>query len=445
MTDTNPHRRAVPIVILIAAACVAGALFLLRPTPDRQVTVSPPLLVDAIEVTSETVQLKVNTHGTITASTETRLAAEVQGRIIEVSPQFVAGGFLRKGDVLLKIDDLQYRTAVARAQASVAAAKTRLAEEQGRAEVAYQDWLRRNSDRQRSASAHQLALRKPQIAAAEAELQAAKSDLAHARENLARTIVTAPYDGLLRERSADLGQHLSMGQEIGRLFATDKLEVRLPIAEHRIHSLQLPDITGMDDAAPPMLAQLSVEAQGQTYYWQARITRSEGILDERSRVLYLVATIDDPYQLSVATRNNDRPPLRLGTFVDAVVYGKTVDEVVRIPHHVLRTDNKVWVIGNDGTMQERSVDIIGTDNEFVYLSAGVTDGERIAMGHLDTTVTGTQVKIAKLVRGDGDGDTQVAEKSGHTAPPNQTSLPGAANSQAIGPVSHEENEDPQGI
>ena len=443
MTVSNPaagteHSLARPLVIIAVAIAVAALLYVLRPIPEKQVIPPTPLQVDAIEVVREPVQLKVTTFGTVPAATETRLSAEVQGRVTEVSSNFVVGGFLTQGETLLAIDDLEYRTALARTEAAVASAVTALAEERGRAEVAYQDWLRRNQNAKRTPEAKDLALRKPQIAEAEANLDAARADLERARENLNRTRVTAPYDGILRSRAVDLGQHVTIGSELGIIFATDSAEVRLPIPEHRISALQLPELapaTG-EDAQPPITAELSVERNGDAQYWQAEITRTESVLDDRSRVLYLIATISDPYRLKQA-ENLEALPLRVGTFVKATVHGRVVDDVARIPHHVLRTDNIVWIIDAEGSMHQRSVEVINTDETYTYLRGGLQTGERIAMGHLNTAVSGTRVSIANLVelpRGRGEPGIDPESK---TSPVEKTVQAGTAVAETGNTLSNE--------
>ncbi len=421
-----------PLLIVIVALAIAFGLYTTRPEREAQVQEKTTVVVDAIEVYREALQLKIQSQGTVVPGTETKLAAEVQGRIIEVGKHFVAGGFVRKGDVLLRIDDLEYKTALSRAQASVASAKTHLAEERGRAEVAYQDWLRYNKEGKRSAQAKSLALREPQIEEAEANLQAAQADLARARENLSRTAIKAPYDGLVRSRDVDLGQHVSIGTALGICFATDTVEVRLPIPEHKLALLELP-IPGQPNSKTVPI-ELSLEINQQQHRWPATLARIESVVDERSRVLYLVAEVQDPYQLSSvhsgnisnsisdnssAVRAVATPPLRVGTFVSALVAGKTLDNIIRIPQNVLQTDNKVWLVDSNGSMFEQSVTVIANDTDFAYITAGLNDADRIAMGYVDISVPGASVEIAKLIQ---------------LAPPEPLFTPDSLNTPALMPA-----------
>ncbi|MFB1002300.1 MAG: efflux RND transporter periplasmic adaptor subunit, partial [Pseudomonadales bacterium] len=295
-----------------------------------------------------------------------------------------------------------------RAQAAVAAANTRLVEERGRADVAYQDWLRYKKEGKRSAEAKSLALREPQIAEASANLHAAKADLAKAEEDLTRTTVIAPYDGLIRQRNVDVGQHVAVGTVLGICFATDKIEVRLPVAEHKLALLALPAPGKETTQVTPI--QLTVSLNKTDHHWLASLTRVESVIDDRSRMLYLVATVNDPYQLK--TQQTKYSVLRVGTFVNASITGKSLDDIVRIPHDGLQTDSTVWIIDNNGKLQRRAVSIIANDSRYAYVDSGLVSGDKIAIGYIDSGNIGNQVTIDNLIKlpNDNANPEQAAEQ-----------------------------------
>jgi multidrug resistance efflux pump len=133
------------------------------------------------------------------------LVAEAAGQIVEVAPVFVSGGFFRKSDVLIRIDPRNYESAVKRARAAVARAETQLATETATASYAREDYLKLQRLNPNTAPASALALRKPQLLAAMAELQSAQADLEKAEGDLDRTVIRAPYDGLVRKKLQTLG------------------------------------------------------------------------------------------------------------------------------------------------------------------------------------------------------------------------------------------------
>jgi RND family efflux transporter MFP subunit len=419
------HKAFRPLAIIAIAIVASYLLYISRPEQVQQAQPKSRLFIDAVEVQSATRQITISSQGTVLPRTETELSSEVQGRVIAVADHFVAGGFVQQGDLLLRIDDLEYRTAVARAQAAVAASNTRLAEERGRADVAYQDWLRYNKEGKRSAQAKSLALREPQIAEASANLYAAKADLAKAEENLARTQVIAPYDGLIRQRSVDLGQHVSVGMALGICFSTGQVEVRLPVAESKLSLLALPSANKQATQNTPI--QLTVSLNNIDHHWQAQLVRVESVIDDRSRMLHLVASVDDPYQLKSPQAETNKPLLRVGTFVSALITGKALDNIVRIPHDVLQTDSTVWLIDSNGQLQRRAVNIIANDNTYAYVDSGLASGDKIAIGYIDSGNIGNQVSIAKLIK-------LPANNADHSSTAEQVAIKASAEDTANSPA-----------
>lgn len=100
------------------------------------------LLVETLALQPTTATLTVQSQGTVEARTRSSLVAEVGGRIVAVAPSFVAGGFFRSGDVLLQLDDANYRAALSRAEAALATARSALELERGQADVAQREWDR---------------------------------------------------------------------------------------------------------------------------------------------------------------------------------------------------------------------------------------------------------------------------------------------------------------
>ncbi len=133
------------------------------------------------------------------------------------------------------------------------------------------------------------------MADAQANVSAAEADVQKARRDLERTRITVPYDGLVRQKAVDIGQYVTPGTRLGVTFAIDTAEVRLPLTSIDLNYLDLPSETeaGQRQAFPPVT--LSVENGTGTSQWQARIIRTEGVVDETSRVIYAVAQVVDPY------------------------------------------------------------------------------------------------------------------------------------------------------
>ena len=365
---------------------VTMALYLNRPPTEVREPVYLPVSVDIAEVVKETLRIPVQAQGTVSPLRETALLAEVGGRVLEVSEKFNAGGFVAAGDVLLKIDPRDYEAGLLRARSALATARSALAQEKGRAEVAEREWRKLPKGSQRSQEAKDLYLRKPQLAQAEAQLLSAQADLESAQDDLDRTVIRAPYDALIRAKHAELGKFVSPGTPLADLFSVEAAEIRLPIPQNRLAYLDLPDI---DSAAPGSPIDLYTDVGGVVTHWPAYLHRTEGVYDERSRVLYAVARFDDPYAL----KTPERTPLRVGTFVNANIEGREIPDIVPLPRYLLKAGNNIWVVDDTLHLRNRQVELLRVGGDRIYVSAGLDDGDRVSLTALDNSFDGSKVRI----------------------------------------------------
>ncbi|MCB1843270.1 MAG: efflux RND transporter periplasmic adaptor subunit [Halioglobus sp.] len=375
------------IAMLVTAAAVTVLLFLNRPTAKIADPDIKPVSVDVAEVVREDLRISVQAQGTVSPLRESSLLSEVRGRVVDVSPLFSVGGFVAAGDMLLRIDPRDYETSLLRAQAAVASAESTLAQERGRAEVAQREWEKLPAGSQRSDEARELYLRRPQLEQAKAQLQAAQADLNTARDNLERTVIRAPYDALIRAKHSDLGQFVSPGSPLADVISVEYAEVRLPIPQNRLEYLTLPGLGGVEGEHAPI--DLYTDLDGEVKHWKAQLHRTEGVFDERSRVLYAVARIEDPYAL----RHPEREPLRIGTFVNANIQGRRLSNIVSLPRHVLRAGNYLWVIDDKMRLTNRRVTLLRAGGDTVYVSDGLQDGELVSLTTLDASFDSSQVSI----------------------------------------------------
>ena len=380
------------ISIAIIAFAFSGAFVMVqtRAAPTQMQREIPVLLVDAIEARREPVIFRINTQGAVTPRTESILVSEVSGQIVEVASNYVSGGFFRQGDLLLKIDPRNYQSALKSAQANVARVQTQVAKENALANFALDDWKTLQDLNASTGPISDLALRKPQLAEAYAQLEFAKADLEKRLGDLDRTVIRAPYDGLVREKLADLGQFVNAGSPVASTFSVDVAEIRLPLPDKELPFLDLND-TKLKQGRGPKVT-FSALIGGRTHSWTGSIVRTEGVFDERSRVLYVVAQVDDPYNQQTS---NWPHPLRIGTFVEARIEGERLENVIRLPRSVLRGDNRVWAVTAADTLQPVTVDVIRSDERSILVSSGLTDGQLICTTLLDNPLPGTPVRFGQ--------------------------------------------------
>jgi RND family efflux transporter MFP subunit len=385
-------KATLPLLLIGASLAVAVTLYATRP---ENATVAPPvkaILVDVAEVVLQDLRIPVQAQGTVTPHRETSLVSEVSGKIQSVSPSFHAGGYVAAGEVLVEIDDRDYQANMLRARAGVESAESALAQEKGRAEVAYNEWEKLPRNSQRSQAATDLYLRKPQLELAEAQLLSAAADLRKAEDDLERTIIRAPYDSLVKEKRADLGQYVSPGTPLATVFAVDYAEVRLAIPQSKLSYLDLPGVSGFGAQEAP-LVDLYTDVAGEIKHWVARLKRTEGVFDERSRVLFAVAAVDDPYALN----DENKKPLRIGTFVKASILGSELHGITVLPRYVLRAGNMLWVVDDQQTLRNRKVKTLRTEGEEIYVSNGLQNGDLVSLTTFSDAIPGMPVRINSRV------------------------------------------------
>ena len=374
----------VPLTVLVIAIGIAFVLIQNRPQAMHQPKPPPVLFVETITATKTHTIFTVNAQGEVTPRTETTLVSEVSGQIISVAHTFVSGGFFKQGDLLVRIDPRIYETQLKRARANVAQARTQVATENALAGYALEDWQRLQGLDAADRPASDLMLRKPQLAAVLAALESAEADLEQARGDLDRTFIRAPYDGLVREKHADVGQFVNPGGELATTYATDYAEVRLPLTQQDLQFLDLPSPTN----AKTVPVALSADIAGATHHWQAEITRTEGVFDPRSRVLYAVAQVQDPYGLTTELPE----PLRIGTFVSAEIQGRDAGLLFSVPRHAIHRGDRLWLVSDINQLQPAAVSIVRSDTDSVYIDGGLSEGDRICITPIETPMPGMPVR-----------------------------------------------------
>lgn len=379
--------------MLVGASAITLLMYLNRPSTDIAEPEYRPITVDVALAVKEELRIPIQAQGVVTPLQATSILAEVKGRIIAVSPAFNVGGFISKDELLLSIDPRDYETTLLRMQASVESAESNLAQERGRTEVALREWQKLPSNSQRSQDAKDLYLRKPQLELAEAQLMAANADLNTARDNLERTVIRAPYDALIRKKHTDLGQFVAAGTPLTDIFSVESAEIRLPIPQSKLAYLDLPSLEGYRAGTD---VDLYTDVSGELKHWTAQLHRTEGVFDERSRVLYTVARIDDPYGLNSLAPQ----PLRIGTFVNAVIEGKLLPDLVVLPRYILRAGNHLWVVDEDLRLRNRKVTVLRAGADEMYITAGLDDGDMISLTTLDSSLSGAIVEVVSVTPSD---------------------------------------------
>jgi RND family efflux transporter MFP subunit len=357
--------------ILGVAVAVSVLLSTTRKEPPKKPVENLAMLVEVVELEPVDARFPVRSQGTVRPRTETVLSAEISGAIVDISPKFVAGGVFEAGEMLMRIDPTNYRVAVTQAEALL---RQRQIEYEGAKKLRNQGYRAES-----------------EFASAAAALATAEAEVVRAKRNLERTYIRLPYAGMVRSKEADLGQFVNPGTRLGVTFATDYAEVRLPLTDRDLAFVELPyaaEITATGESRGPGVV-LSADQRGRFEEWQAQIVRSEGVIDESSRVTYAVARIKDPYALL-----SDHVPLPMGTFVTASIEGLAMQGLLRVPRHALHGSDQLLFVDSENRLRIRSVNIVRADSEYAFISGGAEAGERVILTALESPINGMPVRTA---------------------------------------------------
>jgi RND family efflux transporter MFP subunit len=325
----------------------------------------------------------LRSQGVVQPHNQTSLTPRVNGRVITISPKFESGSFFSKGDVLLELDSTDFVAACTAAEARLARAEAALAQEEARAKQALLDW----NDLGYTDPPTDLVLRKPQLKEARANVKAATAELSDANRNLERTKVLAPYAGRVRNRMVGLGQSVSSGTTLGEIFSTDFAEVRLSLSARELSHVDLPN--NPDDPAVPVILRNALNNDS-TASWEGSIVRTEGTLDEKSRKLFVIARVDDPFGLKEETKN----PLRIGQPVRAELEGSLIPNVFVIPRTALRRPNEILLVHpEEFTLKRQRIVPTWSDPENLVVADDLEEGWYLVTNRIDSAPNGAKVKI----------------------------------------------------
>ena len=385
--------------LTILAAGVGGFYLLkyLREDPEVQIPNIPAPLVAIHIVRTIDKTITVKGFGTVRAKVNVQLIPQVSGKVIDLHPDMVDGGYFRAGETLITIDPRNYELAVQQAQALVASSQVKLEREIAESQVAKKEWDNLHPNQQPSSL---LVLREPQIKQARAELQAANAQLNRAKLDLERTKLSLPFDGRIVRKTIDRGQFISAGQSVASVYGTDVMEIPVPLENSELAWFHLPkpnhhsrvplpnSFGGADISNSPYTtqthypnaasAQVHLRFGGADHQWTGRVVRTQAHIDPATRMAYVIIEVDEPFQ-----NQNKLTALLPGMFVDVAITGKTLKNVLPVPIYAVHNTNEVWIARNN-TLLIQKVRIARQDEQFAYITQGLTNNDQVILTPLDT-------------------------------------------------------------
>ena len=410
----------VPLLILLGLAGLAVAMKMFTPEPERRKPPVPPAMsVEVLAIEARNYQVMVESYGTVQPRTESTLLAQISGQVMSISPNLREGGFFEADEVLLTIDQRDYVANVEIAKATLIDARQNLAEEQARSNQASADWERLGNQ----GPAPDLVLRKPQLSAAKARVSSAQSQLDKAQLNLERTRIRAPFAGRILTKGVDVGQVVNANSMLAEVYASDYVEVRLPLRDKDLPFVDLPERYRANDSAQPYEGPVTLYSSLiKDTGWEGRIVRTESAIDAVARQLHCVAQIDDPFGAAAEGRN----PPKIGEYVTARIAGRVIADAVVVPTKAIYQSTYAYVVEDD-RLQQRTVNIAWQNDSEAIIDSGLEAGDQLIVTPLGQVTSGTPVRIsgadtqsesetteskraAAKKTGDGTGSTRTAAK-----------------------------------
>ncbi len=414
------------IAILAIGAIIAGLFIVTKPTSKRiRPALSSPTVITEL-AKKEEAKLIVSALGTVRSAQETIVRARVSGQVEKLGNNFEPGGIIKKDDLILQLDNDDYLTALALKQSSLAEAKANYDLEMGQQDVARSELKQLEKLMPQAAEKTALALRKPQLAQAKAALQAAEADAEQAKLNLDRTKITAPYNALVLTRNVSLGSQASSSDTLATIASTDEYRIEAAIPLDKLQAL---GISVFDGAKVNVYTATNNMREG-------NVLHSIASLDETTRMGRVLVSVMDPLGLK-----SNLPHLLLGDQVRVELQAGVLPDVVTLPRVALRSNDTVWVAvptkpqtkeqaanlakGPNAkpvaqstdtqktqtiayTLDIRSVKVAWKDPEFVVISQGIEQGERIIISPLGAPIQNMPLRIATPQK---DKQSSAANKS----------------------------------
>ena len=380
--------RLAPLFVIFIGICFAFIISISSPKPKKGIEFPKPTPVFYEELKKQDVTLRVKTNGEVKPLNEINLISQVSGKIIDAADEFVDGGIIKAGSPLVWVDDRDYQLAVISAESNVAKAKKLLEREIAESELARRDWKELGIG-----DANPLTLRIPQLKEAEANVNAANANLERAKLNLERTVVTLPFQGIIKKKITGIGQFVGAGSILATAFSTEEVLIALPLTDYELSYLGLPLAYQGQYGSSPEVKFIS-NISNKKYEWNGRITRTAGSIDPPTRLVYVYAEVLNPYDTS--------PPLAIGMFVDAEIEGKKISDAFLIPNSSITDDTFINTIDDENYLRIKEVEVLGVVDDYLVIKGDIKEGVRVVTSPLNNAEDGmalTPILLDKNIEG----------------------------------------------
>ncbi|REL30103.1 efflux RND transporter periplasmic adaptor subunit [Thalassotalea euphylliae] len=350
---------------LVAVIGIFLVLWLLDDSEAQQAAIEPPQpipQVSVIEVTPTARMAEIKVTGTVKSRWPLALNANVSGRLIDHFEHIQPGSFIRQGQSIAEIQDIDYVTALASAEARISQAKLTLARYLNEQSVAKHLETTNNSNEFR--------LFKPHVSAAKAELSSAQANYQSALKRVQDTKVKAPFDAIVLAKHTAPAQEITAGDTLYQLASSQTIDIEVHLATYQWQQIVSTKTDSQNDAKSDVQSNSIVNAEqaphqenteitaritdNQGNIWQSQLRFLSPTLNPQTRQQRLLLTIENPYQNSVMLY----PEQQVNVSFNAAQGSNTI----LAPATVLTRDQQVWTV-QDGRLVQEEIQLLSEDIE----------------------------------------------------------------------------------
>ena len=372
-----------PIILILAG--IAGyrhfsssPVEMKRKPPTKQAA-----LVETITLTPGTHQGYVEVMGTVRPDREVLLKSRVTGEVVFVSPNFVQGGLIKKGETLIKLDESDYLIDLKKAASALEKALSDMSLEQGHQKIAKEEFkLLKDIQVSGGISKSDLALRKPQLAMSLALVESARADVERAKLNLSRTTITAPFNAMILEKQVSQGTLLTTQGPVALLVDVDTFEVEALVPPDQLSVIRIDEENG---------SKAWVRSQSSNSIRIGKVVRTTGQINGQGLMAGVIIHVPDPLGLETAD-NISR--LLLNDYVDIKIAGQLFENTCKVPRALLREGNTVWVYNKEEQLEIRTITPVWKEKDYIFIRNGLNPGDQLITSELPAPVNGMALQLA---------------------------------------------------
>jgi RND family efflux transporter MFP subunit len=372
-------------IALLIAFLIANHWLSEPARPSREAREVQAKLVDVVPVHYGHTEPLIQLHGEVIAAMAISLYSQVDGNVVATDGDLAPGTLVDRGQLLAKIDDIDYRLAVQRAEASFATSHANYQQELGEQAVANRELnlLTGQLNTELSEQQRQLILRQPQLAQAQAEIDSSRASLEAAKLDLARTEIRAPFAGIISNKYIDLGSQVSSSRQVVDLIDTTTFWIKISLPTDYLNHFTF----ASDQPNTGSKVKIIVNSNGdKTRIGEVYKRLPE--LNDATRQAQILVRLDDP--LALKPENKGKPQLMVNDYVAVEIIGNTLNDVMVLDANLIHNGNQIWT-NSDGVLKIHTIDILWREQERIIARGNFKEGDLIVATNIANAYDGLKI------------------------------------------------------